>query len=215
MTIWHLKTDVYSGAGGGIFWSETTKSRQVSQAPRWYSTSGDICDSFGPYPEDLKAQVAKHWCLLSHPRDSLPDTFMSIKAFAFTGAPFGTDAVTACFEAHCPGGVERLRVPRLWSQPDEAKVDTPYFIANVFATARTLDLTKSAIRVIPKPRHGHPALLKTTRAQDMIVHPRAQGDLHVWRDAATGVFFCDDVFRAAIETAAPKAYEFCPTTPAD
>ena len=205
----------HEGPTGNRDWSETTEERKVAKPgdpPRWYPTDSDRVERFGPYSEDLKHQIASHWCLCDRRRDALPRAFGRLTQSQFTGAPFGNEALTACFADHSGGEVELVPVERLWSVPDGARIEVPYRIANVYGTAATVDTKRTSVMKIPTPMHGKPYNLSAARPKDIHVHPGAQGDRHVWRDAATGRFFCDDVFRAAIEDVAPRTYEFTATT---
>ena len=110
--------------------------------------------------------------------------------------------------------MELLPIERFWSVPDDARIDEPYFVANVYRMAETYDADRMRLTRLPDPVFGSRFDYGGgTRTEDLIVRPGAQGDAHFWRDVFTDTFFCDDVFRAAVEGVAPGTYTFKATTP--
>lgn len=212
--IWMMGTQ-YNGRSGDRDWSETTQERKVIKgSDRWHAVDADRTDRFGPYSGEVKRQVAAHWALGFRLRGDLPPAFGEINQCQFTGAPFVAPALAACFADHADGGVELLPIERFWSVVDDARIEAPYVVANIYRTAETFDPERTRLTKLSDPRHGKEySQGGGRRPQDLIVRPDAQGDAHVWRDAYTGHFFCDDTFRAAVEAVAPDVYEFKATTP--
>lgn len=199
---------------GGFEWSETKKKRRPKKgAVRWYPTDSDGFP-LGPLPGDLKDKMATHWAVTELGNDALPDYFNSNGARHFTGLQAVGDKLADIFRAHAGDDLELVQIPNFWSLADEAELCEPYYLANVFSKVETIDLARSKVIEVSNPRlEGAQKYMSASQSHKWVKNVRGfTTDLHVWRDANTSEWFCDDVFQAAIEAASPGNFLFGETS---
>jgi len=199
---------------GAFSWSETKKKRRPKKgAVRWYPTDSDGFP-LGPLPDELKATMAKHWALTELGNDWLPDFFNSNGARHFTGLQAVGEKLADIYRTHVGDGLELVRLPNFWSLADEEEIAEPYYLANVFAKAETIDLARSDVIEVVNPKMaGAQKYASASQSHKWVKNIRGfTTDLHIWRDANTSEWFCDDVFRAAMEAASPGNFMFGKTS---
>lgn len=207
MKIYKIRTGL-DAVGAGLGWSETTTARKPKrEANRWFSTDADYFP-LGPLPAEARKQIDTHWALSFAKNSALPDTFMTLGAAHFTGAPFAREAVCAVFEVFANGQIELIPITKFWSLHDKEEVPEQYYITNMYSAAAVIDWTKTRRRELDVTLVGRHALIESSRPSDVFVDASQFECRHVLRDAATSDWFCDDVFRAAIEEATPNTYSF-------
>lgn len=209
MTVYHLSTSL-DAISAGVDWSET-KERRLSGSGMgkdfWYCTDADRAP-LGQLPAEIRNEIDAHWALSFARNDNLPDTFMSLKSAHFTGAPFARQGVCEVFQHFAEGNCEIIPIRNFWSLHDNKEVPVPYFVANVFNTAALLDNRLTKTRPVKNPRFGNMRFLPPCLGEKIFVRKDHFSDRHLLRDAETSEWFCDDVFREAIEAVTPGTYEF-------
>ncbi|MGK7755510.1 MULTISPECIES: imm11 family protein [unclassified Roseovarius] len=207
MSIYWLQTHT-DAVVAGVNWSETTKPRiPASNLERWFATDADRAP-LGPFPQEILAKINAHWALSLGKMDSPPDTIGRLKSAHFTGAPFARRHICDVFEMYSEGNCQIVPIKKLWSLKDDAEVTELYFVANVYNAAPVIDLDKTEVREVKNPKMGHPFSPASRSLNKMFVRKESFEGHHLLRDAATSVWFCDDVFREAIENATPGTYAF-------
>jgi hypothetical protein len=203
----------FDDVGGGVIWSETREDRKPGphNIGKWYPTDADRAP-LGPYPQDILDEVNAHWALTGNSAFDPPDTFNSITSAHCSGAPIANRKVCDVFEAFATGDIEFVPLKKFWSLTDLAEVTKPYWVVNFYGAIECLDVSKAKVRRVTHPKMGNLFRLMNRGEKNLLVRPGAQGDRHLWRDKNTSDWFCDDVFREAIEAATPKTYHFTPTT---
>jgi hypothetical protein len=214
MTIYWMKSGLDAKLGG-VFWSETTNRRQPGPHNRdkWFVTDADRAP-LGPYPQEIIDEIDRHWALTHSSNSDLPDTFNVLSEAHFSGVPFACRKVCDVFQAFAKGDIELKPIKKFWSLSDKAEVSQPYWAVNFYGAVECLDLTKASVQKVEHPRMGNLYFLIAHGRSDIIVRGGAAGDRHIWRDKHTSDWFCDDVFRAAIEEVTPKTFDFIPATEA-
>lgn len=217
MSVFHFRLSFSfindSPPDGGFGWSETRSPRKPDRhAQRWYSTDSDVIP-LGPFPAELKALLAQHWAITRATHDALPLSFDELGPKHFTGLQKMRAPLAEVFAAHAGGAVELVPIPQFWSLSDKAEIAEPYFIVNVHGTHPTIDLESSAIAQVRNPRMAQPYFVTDWNKAFVTGRmPRKEGPdvRHVWRDTATSDWFCDSVFRDALEKVSPGRYAFTP-----
>lgn len=207
MSIYWMETHIYAVAGGET-WSETTERRKPARdVERWFSTDADRAP-LGPLPAEILAEIDAHWALSLGKMTPLPDTIGQLGAAHFTGAPFARKHVCDVFEEYSEGNCQIIPIKKFWSLSDNAEVTEPYYVANVYTSASVIDTDKTALLKVENPMMGKLFFPGSRSQKKMFVREESFAGHHLLRDAATSEWFCDEVFRAAIEKATPGTYEF-------
>ncbi|MEX0302175.1 MAG: DUF1629 domain-containing protein [Leisingera sp.] len=174
---------------------------------RWYSTDADLA-RLGPLPTKVRGEIDAHWALSLAQNHALPDTFMTLNSAHFTGAPFACRVVCEVFERFSEGNFELIPIKKFWSLPDNETVPRQYFVVNVYNSAQVVDLERSPIETPGNSNAGPRAILYTSDPKAVFVNEINFIDHHLLRDTMTSEWFCDDIFREAIEAVTPGTYEF-------
>ncbi|MCO4824887.1 MAG: hypothetical protein KC451_08540 [Amylibacter sp.] len=207
MNIYLLSTGL-SAIASSIKWSETKNTREIlKDSDRWYSTDADRVP-LGPFPAAIRHEVDQHWTLSLARNRSLPDTFMSLRSRHFTGAPFARKKVCDVFEEYSEGNFELFPIHNFWSLADKEEVPEQYFVANVFNAANVIDTKRSPLEKVLNPKVGYPNFLRDSYHKTIFVDRHAFQHRHLLRDTKTSDWFCDDVFKDAMERVTPRTYEF-------
>lgn len=194
--------------GAGVKWSETTKPRKpMKNTTRWYVSDVDNM-RLGPVPESARAQIDNHWALSLAKNSDLPNTFGTIAPNHFTGAPFARKKVCDVFETYAEGDIEIIPINKFWSIYDNAEVAEQYYVANFFGAADVINSEKTDLIPIQDAPHGITGLVSSQKASNTFVHPAHFMHRHILRDTTTSNWYCDDIFRQAIEDVAPNTYQF-------
>ena len=209
MKVYHLETPG-DARSGGIFWSETKKRRKPDRdAVRWYASHSDGFP-LGPLPSELKDLIAGHWALTDSKNSKLPDAFTSLEVFHFTGLQAVNTKMAQLFERLGGDDIELFQIPNFWSLSDKAEIYEPYYFANVYGAELTVDLKRSKVMKVVNPKYAGAQryFLSGVRDERVKLTENFQTDRHIWRDSSTSDWFCDDVFREALEAASPRNYRF-------
>ena len=207
MAIYWLKTGL-DAIASSVFWSETTQRRKpMKGVERWYCTDADRAP-LGPLPKEIRTEIDAHWALSWAKNANLPDTFMTLGSAHFTGAPFARKKVCDVFETFSEGNFELIPIRKFWSLHDREVVPEQYFVANVFNSADVVDPVSSPLREVKNPTFGQLFSLYTSNPKDVFVRTDSFKGRHLLRDAKTSEWFCDEVFREAIEDVTPLTYRF-------
>ncbi|KGM47445.1 imm11 family protein [Pseudooceanicola atlanticus] len=205
---------VHPDAVAGAFdWSENKKKRRSKKgAVRWYPTDSDGFP-LGPLPDDLKAKMATHWALTGLGNDWLPDFFNSNGPHHFTGLQAVGEKLADIYRMRVGDDLELVPIPNFWSLADEAEIAEPYYLANVFASAETIDLARSEVIEVKNPKlAGAQKYMSASQSNKWVKNVRGfKTDLHVWRDANTSEWFCDEEFKAEMDAASPGNFMFLET----
>ncbi|MBI1492355.1 imm11 family protein [Halocynthiibacter styelae] len=198
--------------GGHFAWSETTQKRKIGPVPgRWYPNYSDDFP-LGPLPADLKQKISEHWAVTGSTVDQGLISYHMLDPMHFTGLQLVNETMAQMYRDLAGDDLELFRIPKFWSLKDKAEITEPYYFANVYGAEETIDLERSSrIRKrSPEANAGGSAEYSPATPLSSLTKliPGFQTDRHVWRDSHTSDWFCDDVFREALQKIAKGNYLF-------
>lgn len=211
--IFNYSTNVSSRKGSGITWSPTNalpefKIRQPGEKVP-FPLEADFFP-LGPLPADVRDSVSGLWALTATRNEKLPDWFMSLERQHFTGMQAVNEQIADVYRALSSDKIEIIQIPKMWSIKDKAHVAQPYYFINLYDTEETVDLERSNARSTA----SHPQMSRAFKYSvsygplGLKVREGFTTAKHVWRDSNTSDWFCDEVFRAALEKASRGSYSF-------
>lgn len=188
-------------------WSESTSPRTpLKGSDRWYETDADRAP-LGVIPVEILSEVSAHWALALESEENLPESFNSLSANHFSGLPVVNTEIKDFFLKFCGSEVQVIPVEKLWSLADKARVHKKRFHVNVYGSFPTVDLARTASLEAVNPSFGQKRVI-TASPVDVYANQVDTGDVHVWRDEATSIWLCDDVFKEAMVEFRPNNYSF-------
>jgi len=207
MAIYCLMTGL-DAVASSVSWSETTKKRKpMKGVERWYVTDADRAP-LGPLPTEIREEIGAHWALSYAKNAELPDTFLTLTSSHFSGVPFARKKVCDVFEEFSEGNYETIPIRKFWSMYDDEDVPEAYFVVNIYNSENLLDTSRMSISKVVNPRIGRLFSMRTLVPRDVFVRASVFKGHHLIRDAKTSEWFCDDVFRDAIDSVTPKTHRF-------
>ncbi len=176
---------------------------------KWHPTLSDVVE-LGPFPDSVIQELNSNWALTDRGLDELPPFYGRIKAHHFSGCYIAQRHIADVFEQYSNGECQILKLDNLYSVKDNVPVTVEYFVVNVYQARKFLDIDRSPVKKITNPEIKQRYASQGNANYEFFFDPSVVEDVHIWRDYHTSNWFCDDVFKDALDAVLPEMCYFTP-----